>query len=88
MRTEPASFIKHLFCKVIPKQFEDVCVLEDQNKREALCVGGQVRFLFMNDQTRNKEQTMAHEADNNVIENVVQMLLCEHGLSPWRMRCG
>ena len=34
----------------------------------------------MNDQIHDKEQTMAHQADDNVIENVVQ-LLCESGLS-------
>jgi putative transposase len=34
----------------------------------------------MNNQIHDKEQTMAHQADNSVIETVVQ-LLCENGLS-------
>jgi putative transposase len=34
----------------------------------------------MNDQIHDKEQTMAHQADSNVIENVLQ-LLSENGLS-------
>jgi putative transposase len=34
----------------------------------------------MNDETPQKEQTMAHQADDTVIETVVQ-LLCENGLS-------
>src|SRR5581483_5848773 len=33
----------------------------------------------MNDQIHRKEQTMAHQADDSVIETVVQ-LLCENGL--------
>jgi putative transposase len=35
----------------------------------------------MNNQIHKKEQTMAHQADHNVIETVVQ-LLCENGLPP------